>query len=91
MKRKYRLVSGCLVVVLGCMCGLSACGETAQNSGTAVGSVNNVTNHSKKVTIREAAIACNIPEWQVSSGYLEHTALSYQEYVEDPGYVDDSK
>ncbi|WP_421785261.1 hypothetical protein [Gardnerella sp. DNF00983] len=27
VKRKYRLVSGCLVVALGCMCGLSACGE----------------------------------------------------------------
>ena len=91
VKRKYSLVSGCLVVVLGCMCCLSACGEPAQNSGTAVGSVKNGTNRSRTVTIREAAIACNIPEWQVSSGYLEHTALSYQEYVEDPGYVDDSK
>ncbi|MFU0479977.1 hypothetical protein [Gardnerella vaginalis] len=27
VKRKYSIVSGCLVVVLGCACGLSACGE----------------------------------------------------------------
>lgn len=90
MKRKYRIVSSCLTVLLSCMCGLSACGESSQTGGTAMGSVNNGTNPSRTVTIREAAIACNIPEWQVSSGYLGHTALSYQEYVEDPGYVDDN-
>ena len=37
MKRKYRLVSGCLVVALGCACGLSACGEPSASDMPANG------------------------------------------------------
>ena len=86
VKRKYRIVSSCLTVLLSCMCGLSACGESAQTGGTAMGSVNNGTNPSRTVTIREAAIACNIPEWQVLPGYLGHFTLSTQEHVDDTSY-----
>lgn len=64
VKRNYKLVSACLVVVLSCVLGLSACGS-AQNSGTAVGSSKNINNNSKNVTIREAAIECNISETNV--------------------------
>lgn len=61
VKRNYKLVSTCLAVVLSCVLGLSACGS-AQNSGTVAGSSKDSTNDSKNVTIREAAIACNISE-----------------------------
>ncbi|MFU0568829.1 hypothetical protein ACMZ77_00510 [Gardnerella vaginalis] len=83
VKRKYSIVSGCLVVALGCMCGLSACGESVQNSGTVAGSVNNVTNHSKNVTLRETVIACNIPE----SNVIDNGAFS-DGYALDMEYID---
>lgn len=37
MKRKYGIVSSCLTVLLGCMCGLSACGEPSASDMPANG------------------------------------------------------
>ncbi|WP_421776102.1 hypothetical protein HXT52_02180 [Gardnerella sp. KA00288] len=85
MKRNYKLVSCCLVMVLSCMCGLSACGEPVQTGGTAMGSVNNGTNHSKNVTIREAAIACNISETNVvDNGDLSEFYPADLEHSDEP-------
>lgn len=65
MKRKYRLVSGCLVVVLSCMCGLSACGSAQTNnnanstSGLSVSNDSSSKNSSKNVSLEDIAKKCN--------------------------------
>lgn len=65
MKRKYRLVSGCLIVVLSCMCGLSACGSAQTNnnanstSGFSVSNDSSSKNSSKNVSLKDIAKKCN--------------------------------
>lgn len=65
MKRKYRLVSGCLIVVLSCMCGLSACGSAQTNnnanstSGFSVSDDSSSKNLSKNVSLKDIAKKCN--------------------------------
>lgn len=65
MKRKYRFVSGCLIVVLSCMCGLSACGSAQTNnntnstSGFSVSNDSSSKNSSENVSLKDIAKKCN--------------------------------
>ena len=65
MKRKYRLVSGCLIVVLSCMCGLSACGSAQTNnnansaSSSSISNDSSSKNSSENVSLKEVAKKCN--------------------------------
>ena len=66
MKRKYSLVSGCLVLVLSCMCSLSACGKYVQTnnnanstSGFSVSDDSSSKNLSENVSLKDIAKKCN--------------------------------
>lgn len=65
MKRKYRLVSGCLIVVLSCMCGLSACGSAQTNnnansaSSSSISNDSSSKNSSENVSLEDIAKKCN--------------------------------
>ena len=65
MKRKYRLVSGCLIVVLSCMCGLSACGSAQTNnnansaSSSSISNDSSSKNSSENISLKEVAKKCN--------------------------------
>lgn len=66
MKRKCSLVSVCLVVVLSCMCSLSACGKYVQTnnnanstSGFSVSNDSSSKNSSENVSLKDIAKKCN--------------------------------
>lgn len=66
VKRKCSLVSVCLVVVLSCMCSLSACGKYVQTnnnanstSGFSVSNDSSSKNSSENVSLKDIAKKCN--------------------------------
>ncbi|WP_421776100.1 hypothetical protein HXT52_02170 [Gardnerella sp. KA00288] len=74
MKRKYSLVSGCLVLVLSCMCSLSACGKYVQTnnnanstSGFSVSDDSSSKNLSENVSLKDIAKKCNFKSWRLES------------------------